>query len=511
MRRCLRMGVLAAAASVAGCHLPSLRINDLAASVEGPVGEADLRPIAGERYSSFAWGRYASTQRQLLRVRLSTSRDMAQFAGRKGARIQVRWNFCGEPKLIVVGLGGWDAYVGGAQVPVHGGPSPTVTDERGRFAYDAVLYPRDPRSAKDRWFPSGKYYEEAYDLEREPRDVCVRVVFSRMFSAYRTNVVTIPKEAIAAALGVPAGGTIAPVSEERAGEALILCADAYERAKGRPLPDDIDRAHVVVVEDAAEVWFARNPLGRLRRLGSRPADEAVDPICGMVFRPALRVASVRERSEAPSQEEEVLFETSDALRSHVDRKLDGYPPGSRGAAEGGSSAMEMLFLREGAGFEFDGKMRWSEAEEIRHGNELAWREKERRELAKRAKAWGSGDAVRFCASEYERLAGRPLPDEVAKAHLHVNDRTGAMVVLFVTQRSSWTGAASGQGVLARCRILGGRALTIRHMSDRSRVLLGEPEGSVEDFGDICISYLKPESEFIIPHVNPCEYYRRRRY
>ena len=232
MRRCLRMCVLAGAASVAGCHLLPSRINDLAASVEGPVGEADLRPIAGDSYSSFAWGRYASARRQLLRARLSTTKDMVQFASRKNARIIVKWRFCGEPNRRVL-LGGWDAYVGGVRVPAHDGPTPTVTDERGRFAYDAVLYARDPRSAEDRWFPALGQYEEAYDLEREPRDVCVRVVFARMLSAYRTTVATIPKEAIAAALGVPADGTNAPVSEQSAGEAPILCVGAYEQAAAR--------------------------------------------------------------------------------------------------------------------------------------------------------------------------------------------------------------------------------------------------------------------------------------
>lgn len=82
----------------------------------------------------------------------------------------------------------------------------------------------------------------------------------------------------------------------------------------------------------------------------------------------------------------MLFERSAALSSRVDEELGSYRPGSRRDAEGGSSAVEMLFLREGAGFEFHRKVRWSEAEEIRHANELAWRKKERRELARRAKS-----------------------------------------------------------------------------------------------------------------------------
>ena len=506
--RLFRALALAWAAVASGCtfHLPGY---DLTASVEGVVGRADIHAVVGNHYASHSethfWANFAGERGQLLRVRISTSKDIVSFADRKGLLVRVEWRFCDDLGQDEVHLGASSLFFEAAAVDRRG-PAP-IADERGWYGYDAILYVRDARPAQHRWEEAIGVFAEAYDLGLEPRDVCVQLELVTMTHGYLTNFARIPKEEIAAALGVPAGRTNAPVSEERAGEALTLCVDEYEQARGRPLPEDVDRAHIVVVEDTAEVWFARNPLGRFRRLGSRPADEAIDPICGVVVRPDLSVASVREKPTGP--DEEALFERSVALRSHVDEKLDGYRPGSRRAAKGGSAAVEMLFFRKGTGFEFDRKMRWSEAEEIRHRNELAWQGKERRELAKRARALGSDEAVRFCAAKYERLAGQPLPADAAKAYLHVNERTGAMVVLFVIRKSYWIGAASGRGVLAKCRILGGPPLTIRHVSDQSRVLLGEPEGNVEEFGDICLSYLRRESEFIRARIDLCEYHRRR--
>ena len=43
-------------------------------------------------------------------------------------------------------------------------------------------------------------------LERDPRDVCVWVLLATKLRGFRTNTAKIPKEEIAAALGVEVGG-----------------------------------------------------------------------------------------------------------------------------------------------------------------------------------------------------------------------------------------------------------------------------------------------------------------
>ena len=199
-----RVCVVICAAFAAGCYFLFPRINyDLTATAAGLVGEADLHPIAGNRYSSarFPWRDFATERGHLLRVRLSTSKDLA-LSNKTGTLIDVRWHFCDEPNGEVR-LGGWEVFLNGVEVPaLPRVPSSAVADEQGRFSYDAILYPRDARSAKRRWDEALGEYEKAYDLGREPRDVCLQVVLAGKLGGYRTNVARIPKEAIVAALGV---------------------------------------------------------------------------------------------------------------------------------------------------------------------------------------------------------------------------------------------------------------------------------------------------------------------
>lgn len=205
MRCYFRVCVVACAAFAAGCYFLFPRVNyKLTATVGGLVGEADLRPIAGNRYSStmFSWRDFSTERGHLLLVRLSTSKDLVPLSNRTGTLIDVRWHFCDEPREKVR-LGGWEVFLNGVALPaLPRGPSPAIADDRGQFGYDAILYPRDGRSAKARWDESEGQYEKTYDLEREPRDVCARVVLAGKLGGYRTNVARIPKEEIAAALGV---------------------------------------------------------------------------------------------------------------------------------------------------------------------------------------------------------------------------------------------------------------------------------------------------------------------
>ena len=199
--RCLfTLTVLACVAVTNSCFLLVPRINyDLTASVAGVVGKADIHEVVGDYYAdhheSF-WRNFSNQRRQLLRVRLSTSRDLVVFANKKGVLIFVQWYFCGKPEQEVY-LGQQSVFVAGEVVPsIPRRPSPVVADRLGRFSYDAVLYPRG-------WFMSetGKI-EGKFDLQRETTDVCVQVRLVTKMGGYRTNVARIPAQAIAAALGV---------------------------------------------------------------------------------------------------------------------------------------------------------------------------------------------------------------------------------------------------------------------------------------------------------------------
>lgn len=208
--RTLRLCTLACASLAGGCMLftPKIRY-DLTASVEGVVGKADIHEVAGDYYAkhseAYFWENFANDHRQLLRVRLSTSEDLVSFANRKGVWISVKWHFCDKPRHEV-SLGGNEAFVKGTRVPsIPRRPSLAVADGTGRFGYDAILHVRDARPVEQRWLYGREdtgVLRMAFDLVREPRNVCVRVLLSGKMRGYETNVARIPKEEIAAALGV---------------------------------------------------------------------------------------------------------------------------------------------------------------------------------------------------------------------------------------------------------------------------------------------------------------------
>ena len=200
MRRFCVMTLLSCAAVTGGCFLlvPQIRY-DLTASVAGVVGKADIRDAFGDYYADRpdSFWNVRNRHRRLLRVRLSTSRDLVAFANSKGVLIGVQWYFCAKPEQDVY-LGGQWAFVDGERVPsLPRRPSPVIADGLGRFGYDAVLYVRG-------WFISDETgeIEGNFDLEREPKDVCTRVLLFTKMGGYKTNVARISKEEIAAALGV---------------------------------------------------------------------------------------------------------------------------------------------------------------------------------------------------------------------------------------------------------------------------------------------------------------------
>ena len=201
MRYLFALILLACAAVAGGCILLVPRINyDLTASVAGLVDRENIREVVGDHltdaHESF-WDSFGNDLHQLLRVRLSTSKDLVAFADSKSVWLHAVWYFCSDPEQEVY-LGENSLFVDGGEVPsISRRPSPVIADGLGRFSYDAVLYVRG-------WLMSDETREiEGYfDLVREPRDVCVRVWLPTKMGGYKTNAARISKEEIAAALGV---------------------------------------------------------------------------------------------------------------------------------------------------------------------------------------------------------------------------------------------------------------------------------------------------------------------
>ncbi len=213
-------GIVALAALAGGCMIPFLFLpmrSGLTASVVGVVGKADIHEVAGDYYEGYTesfFAEHGNRRGQVLHVRLSTRRDLVSFIRRKHLMMTASWHFCDDARrefsvgggrifvngvLVVMGASsGYRKYTNGGSVwkPVST-PSP-ARDGNGRFAYDTILYVRTEARRH------GSDVGEAFDLEREPRDVCVAVWLTTKPAGYFTKAARIPKEEIAAALGVAA-------------------------------------------------------------------------------------------------------------------------------------------------------------------------------------------------------------------------------------------------------------------------------------------------------------------
>ena len=198
-----RFLVVASAVLAGGCMLffPPIR-SGLTASVAGVVGKEDIHEIAGNYFANreSSWTMHGSRRGKMLHVRLSTSRDLVSFSDEKHLAITVRWHFCDDARQEVH-LGKSRAFVNGDEVWGPYRPSPE-RDETGRFVYDVILHVRDARLEDDRRYWASGVVEEAFDLERRPRDVCVALWLITKAGGYRTTVAQIPRDEIAAALGV---------------------------------------------------------------------------------------------------------------------------------------------------------------------------------------------------------------------------------------------------------------------------------------------------------------------
>ena len=185
-----RVLLTAYAAIASGCEV-YLHGYDLNASAVGVVDTATIHSVAanfGTRPRF--WAAVASDRGQVLRVRLTTSKDLWRRANTVSGVVHADWRFCDAP-WQEANVGYPDVYVHGQRVPAiyRPRPSPVVIDSEGRFEYDAILYVRSVAE-------SG----QSYDLERDPRDVCVSVWMSDLARVLKTNIAKIPKEEIAGVL-----------------------------------------------------------------------------------------------------------------------------------------------------------------------------------------------------------------------------------------------------------------------------------------------------------------------
>ena len=287
----------------------------------------------------------------------------------------------------------------------------------------------------------------------------------------------------------------APLLEQKVLDALPLCVHEYENATDEPFPDNVDRARVVALEDVAEVWFITGPLGRLHRLEVEPEIPRVTAFCTVLIHPKISVVKVSEPRPRPVFSKK-LFEKSTALAEYADEKINRNFHASNKGTDG-KSAMELLFLRNESGFTFDKKAPWSKAEEIYQSNVDAWVKKGQREMKSKAKLRG-GEALQFCKSEYERLAGQSLPYDAVKAYLHIEDRSDAMIVVFANNRGDCAYTIKDTGALVRCHILVKQAMTIQHLSDWRQVFLEKETTGTNALNDwrLCIEHRRQGSDFM---------------
>lgn len=118
----LRVLILGCCVVASGCGVFCLqRIwYDLTASVVGVVGKSDIREVVGEDFipesSSYFWNTLANDREQLLRVRLSTRKDLVSFANRKSTTISAQWHFCDDQEQAA-NLGYVSVFVDAKEVP----------------------------------------------------------------------------------------------------------------------------------------------------------------------------------------------------------------------------------------------------------------------------------------------------------------------------------------------------------------------------------------------------------
>ncbi len=134
----------------------------------------------------------------LLKVTFATMNNLAQYARANEFTVGNQTYFCDEqrdddnlanPYVYADGVN-LDEYAVGSRPPPEG---------RGPWTYYIFIYVQRERPRESAF--AGKPPLEAYDLRQAPKDVCFQLRGGDMLGfSHRSNVVKIPREAIAAAL-----------------------------------------------------------------------------------------------------------------------------------------------------------------------------------------------------------------------------------------------------------------------------------------------------------------------
>ena len=192
--------LLSALALAGGCvfRYPT----DLEARVTGVVGPAGIREIVREDVAFYA------PRHQALVVELSSRSDWVRRVDSLGAMVWLNAGFCGSRRLVYLATP-W-LFANGLPVVWANDNLPHPAED-GTYVVTGFLYVRDDRGdmklLESHKQDPGQDYYDTYDLEGEARDVCLYVNGTTMQPGvpplgytYRSNVVVVGKEEIAAAL-----------------------------------------------------------------------------------------------------------------------------------------------------------------------------------------------------------------------------------------------------------------------------------------------------------------------
>ena len=189
-----------------GCHLlepaPERYPKDLEVRVRGLVDQSRLKELVGD-------GEFHAPKGEVVLIDVVSRTDWVRRIREAGASLHFDGNFCDSDRLVFVvsswlfangRMAGYSSEVGASNLPLR--------DEEGRYTLHGFIYVRSgPYKVslhKDlRIDPSQEHYDD-YDLEREPRDVCVYVAGGNDARyGYISNTVRIPGGKIAAAIQRP--------------------------------------------------------------------------------------------------------------------------------------------------------------------------------------------------------------------------------------------------------------------------------------------------------------------
>jgi hypothetical protein len=157
----------------------------------------DLRVASVEVTDSDAWSLSGSENRRMLKVEVATNTDLEAFRRRSDALVHADTYFCASPRQFAV--------LGGTIFALHSGESllprplnlPTINIEPSHLPADftyAILVNASRRESRESVPP-----QIAFNLADLPQDICIQLAGSYLGFRMKSNIITIPSEAIRAA------------------------------------------------------------------------------------------------------------------------------------------------------------------------------------------------------------------------------------------------------------------------------------------------------------------------